>query len=640
MKKTNLYLIGNPNVGKSSIFNKLTGLKQSVGNFAGTTVEKKIGKVTIGEENYQIIDLPGTYSIFGNTEDEKITTKQIINTEQETDIFLYVADANSLFRNLLLFSQICNYGVPIVLIINQWDTINEQNIKFSVDELSSQLGIEVIAFSTKSKSIKAIEQAILNTKKEKKTCEYFNNLKQPNLNIENRKIAANYTLDCYQSVGKLMQNNEVTQSKKFTEMADKILMHPLWGLIIFVGVLFILFQTLFSLSSFPMDAIENFFNTLSIATSDFLPKNSLWSKLIIKGIIPGLSGVFVFTPIIALLYILLSGLEETGYMSRVSFLLDGLMRKIGLNGKSIIPMVGGFACAIPAMMSARTISNKKDRLITLLITPLMSCSARLPVYTILISLLALKSTYLASYQTLIFLVLYLSGILFAIIVALIFKSILPADKSGFFILEMPQYKKPSIRNIMQTTVNKTVEFLKKAGIIIFIVSIGLWVLTNFGPPKKMAAIESSFPLNNEEINPKKDSTILSNSYAAILGKKIEPVIKPIGYDWKIGIAIIASFAAREVFVGSLSTIYASQSSSDNHQVLHKLKNATSENGLPTFSIATICSLLVFYMFALQCFSTIAVMRRESGKIKWALIQFLYLGVLAYGSAFLVYQLLK
>jgi len=539
--------------------------------------------------------------------------------------------------------------VPIVLLVNMWDTVEHNTLSYSPELLQEQLKIPVITYSAKNEDRTSLINQLAAIVKAKKTSSFFNEESENTIDIHQAEntAKANYTLKSYQKVSLLF--NQVAKkniANPFTAKLDRIIMHPVWGFVIFGFIMFLLFQMLFTIAAPPMEWIELWFQKISEQLTNILPQGFWLSNLLVHGIVPGIGGVLVFVPQIALLYLFLTILEDTGYMSRISYLLDSVMRQFGLSGKSVIPLVGGFACAIPAMMSARTINNKKDRLITLMVTPLISCSARLPVYTILIALLAVKNTGVVNQKGLIFFGLYIFGLVAAMLIAFVLKKILPKDNTGFFILEMPQYRRPVLRNVLTNAWNKTLDFIKGAGGVILVVAIILWFLASFGPPSKMERVNKSYEVKlsnpslsdteTEQLNKSKNAALMAESYAGHLGKAIEPVIKPLGYDWKIGIAIITSFAAREVFVGTLSTIYAVEKKG-NEGIVERLHNAKDEKGNVVYTTATIVSLLVFYMFALQCFSTIAVMRKETGGWKWPVIQFLYLGFLAYGGAWLVYQ---
>lgn len=641
-------LAGNPNCGKTAIFNILTGLNQKVSNLAGTTVEVSKGKLKIKNDTYTVIDLPGTYSSYPNSFEEKVGIDYLIENKDAVDLLVYVADANQLFRNLLFFSQLTGLNVPIILLVNMWDT-GDFSKTIDLNYLSSELGVQVVPFSAKNyKKFPRLSDIVENALAKPLKSVYFEHTKSQDELIDSQCIdknvqRANHTLFLYKRIAALFGNasNQTAVDNKYQIKLDKVLMHRVWGFVIFGIVMFLLFQLLFKVAEYPMHWIDYLFTSASHWIQLYLPSNSMISSLLVNGIIPGIAGVFIFIPQIAILFLLLGILEDTGYISRISFLLDSLLKKVGLNGKSVIPMVGGFACAIPAIMSARTIRNKKERLITMLITPLMACSARLPVYTVLISLLFIQNAPGEIDQRgLIFFLLYFAGLVVALLVSAILNQFIKNDNDDFMVIEMPNYRSPILRNVLNNTYHKTLQFIKGAGFVIFIVSMILWVLASFGPPQKMASIKEKYEqaemaqMPNYEAN--RNAELLENSYAGRLGQVIEPVIEPLGYDWKIGIAIITSFAAREVFIGTISTIYAIESDK-NELIVDRLRNAKRDNGSPVYTKGTIISLLLFYAFALQCMSTVAVMRRETGGWKWPIFQFIYMGILAYLAAFIAFQ---
>ena len=436
----------------------------------------------------------------------------------------------------------------------------------------------------------------------------------------------------------------------FTEKLDKILLHRRWGYIILLSVLFLLFQSVFWVARYPMDAIEWCFSHFSGFLAGLLPV-AWWSNLLINGVVAGMSGIMVFIPQIMILFGLITLLEDTGYMARISFLTDKLMRKVGLNGKSVMPMISGFACAVPAIMSARNIENRKERLLTILITPLMSCSARLPVYTILIGLVIPSKLYFGflSLQGLVMMGLYFLGTVMALVVSWVMKWFINIKEKSFFILELPVYRAPRWKNALNTMIQKAKIFVFDAGKIIMIISLLLWGLSNYGPGKARDTIDARYdllikeqPSHSSDLNKHRGAELLENSYAGILGKAIEPVIRPLGYDWKIGIALVTSFAAREVFVGTMATLYSvGDSKEENNSTLReKMDTALRPDGTKVYTLATGLSLLIFYMLAMQCMSTLAVVKRETRTWKWPVIQLLYMTGLAYCMSWLVFTLFK
>jgi ferrous iron transport protein B len=703
-KKLHIALVGNPNSGKTSLFNCLTGLNQKVGNFPGVTVDKKTGATTVSETmEARVIDLPGTYSLYPRRLDEWISYKVLLNQDKEikADVIVVVADASNLKRNLLFCTQIIDLKVPMVIALTMMDLAKRKGIKIDIAELERELGVPVISVNPrKQKGIpqlkKAIEQTALQLYQapvrdfienkqlalesiedvqkifpalsdytavhyliNHESFDLDNEMQDTIENIE-RKHSFNHTrtqaeeiLQRYSRIKRLMQvavsEPDPLQKTLFTERLDDVLLHRRWGYIILLVVLFLLFQSVFWLAQYPMDWIDSGFAILNSSLSSLLPE-AWWSNLLTKGVLAGLSGILVFVPQIMILFGLVTLLEDTGYMARISFLTDRLMRSVGLNGKSVMPMISGFACAVPAIMSARNIENRKERLLTILITPLMSCSARLPVYTILIGLV-IPRNYLFGFlgvQALVMMGLYLLGLIMALIVSYVAKHFIKLKEKSFFILELPTYRSPRWKNIVQTMVNKAKVFVFQAGKIIMIISLILWALSSFGPGNRIQKLTGKYEqlksqpgANAYELNRELHAARLENSYAGILGKSIEPVIIPLGYDWKIGIALITSFAAREVFVGTMATLYSVGEDDQNSLKLQdKMKAAKRSDGTPLYTLATGISLMIFYLFAMQCMSTLAVVRRETRTWKWPLIQLIYMTGLAYIMSLAAYQLLK
>ncbi len=702
--KLHIALVGNPNSGKSSLFNCLTGLNQQVGNFPGVTVDKKTGSTSISEGlNAEIIDLPGTYSLYPKRLDEWVSYKVLLSQDKDikADVLVVVADASNLKRNLLFCTQIIDLKAPVVIALTMMDLANRKGIKIDIPALERELGVPVVAVNPrKNKGIiqlkKAIEQtaqhlyhipardfidnnalcslAIEEVKEEiphisdYAAIHYLINhegfeldelLQQKIERIEKRnnfnptKTQAEEILQRYSRIRHIMQQAvsepDPLQKTLFTEKLDNLLLHRVWGYIILLGVLFLLFQSVFWLAQYPMDWIEIGFAELSQSLSDALPE-SRWTDLLINGVIAGLGGILIFVPQIMILFGLITLLEDTGYMARISFLSDRLMRSVGLNGKSVMPMISGFACAVPAIMSARNIENRKERLLTILITPLMSCSARLPVYTILIGLVIPK-TYLLGFlgvQGLVMMGLYLLGLVMALIVSYIAKWFIRINEKSFFILELPTYRSPRWNNVLPTMISKAKIFVFDAGKVIMIISLVLWALSSFGPGNSMQQVTQRYEV--QKVQPGADinqlrknyqTDLLENSYAGRMGKAIEPVITPLGYDWKIGIALITSFAAREVFVGTMATLYSVGDEDEGSLLLkEKMKAAVKPDGTPVFNLASGLSLMIFYVFAMQCMSTLAVVKRETKSWKWPVIQLIYMTGLAYLMSWVVYQLFK
>ncbi len=703
-KKLHIALVGNPNSGKSSLFNSLTGLNQKVGNFPGVTVDKKTGSIFLQNgAAAEVIDLPGTYSLYPKRLDEWVSYKVLLNQDEEirADVVVVVADASNLKRNLLFCTQIIDLKLPVVVALTMMDLAKSKGIKIDITELERELGVPVVAVNPrKQKGIPQLKKAIELTAEQLYQApardfihnkalapvpvesvqklfpelsdytaihylinhESFNLSEEAQVAIENieqenkfnpTKTQADEIMQRYARIKHIMQQTvtepDPKQKTLFTERLDTLLLHRRWGYLILLAVLFILFQSVFWLAQFPMDWIDAGFARLSSFFSSLLPE-AWWSDLFINGVLAGLSGILVFVPQIMILFGLITLLEDTGYMARISFLTDRLMRSVGLNGKSVMPMISGFACAVPAIMSARRIENKKERLLTILITPLMSCSARLPVYTILISLVIPK-TYLfgfLSVQGLVMMGLYLLGLVTALIVSYVAKWFINLQEKSFFILELPTYRSPRWKNVLHTMINKAKIFVTDAGKIIMLISLVLWALSTYGPGKRIELVTQHYEqlrmqpgADTAQLDKDFHAEKLENSYAGIIGKSIEPVISPLGYDWKIGIALVTSFAAREVFVGTMATLYSVGDEDQNSLLLRdKMKQALRPDGQPVFNLATGLSLMIFYAFAMQCMSTLAIVRRETKSWKWPVIQLFYMTGLAYLLSLLVYQLMK
>ena len=705
MKKTSLHiaLVGNPNSGKSSLFNCLTGLNQKVGNFPGVTVDKKTGTVSLAPNiDANIIDLPGSYSLYPRREDEWVSYRVMMGQDEtlKADVVVAVADASNLKRNLLYCSQLIDLKIPVVIALSMMDLARSKGIKIDVASLERELGVPVVVINPrKNKGIAELKKTILLTSQQQYKAplldfidnkaaapETINELKQhfPELsdyaaihylinhenfsfnsamqesveqievknNFNPTKTQAEEILSRFNRIKQIMQLSVdepgPLQKKLFTEKLDNVLLHRKWGYLIMLGVLFLLFQSVFWLAQYPMEWIDLGFLKLNQGLSSFLPENR-WTDLLLNGIVAGLNGILVFVPQIMILFGLITLLEDSGYMARISFLSDKLMRSVGLNGKSVMPMISGFACAVPAIMSARNIENKKERLLTILITPLMSCSARLPVYTILIGLVIPNKNLLGflNLQGLVMMGLYLLGLVMALMVSYVAKWFINIKEKSFFILELPTYRSPRWSNMIATMINKAKIFVFDAGKIIMIISLILWGLSSFGPGNTMQKITTQY--EQRMAAPGADTVLLSremqtekleHSYAGIMGKAIEPAIAPLGFDWKIGIALITSFAAREVFVGTMATLYSVGDGDEDLMLKEKMKEAKRPDGSPVFNLASGLSLMVFYVFAMQCMSTLAVVKRETKTWKWPIIQLLYMTGLAYLMSWIFYQFLK
>jgi ferrous iron transport protein B len=741
-RTVHIALVGNPNSGKSSLFNSLTGLNQKVGNFPGVTMEKKTGTTTLaGNYIANIIDLPGTYSLYPKRLDEWVSYRVLIGQDPEVqpDVFVVVVDASNLKRNLLFCTQIIDLKKPVVLALTMVDLARKKGIDINLAEMERELGVPVVAVNPrKNKGIaqlkKAIEltashlykvpardfidhgelagaaiadvQALLPNVSSYSAIHYLINHEHFDLTanmqeaiegIEERhqfnhtRTQASEILQRYTRIKHVMQASVTEPDPKqrtlFTDKLDDLLLHRKWGYLILVAVLFLLFQAVFLLAQYPMDWIDSGFAATSGWLARVLP-DGWFSDLLVNGVVAGLGGIMVFVPQIMILFGLITLLEDTGYMARISFLTDRLMRSVGLNGKSVMPLISGFACAVPAIMSARAIENRKERLLTILVTPLISCSARLPVYVILIGLVIPKTYYMGmiSLQGLVMMGLYLLGLSMALLVSSIAKMFIRIQEKSFFILELPIYRAPRWKNVATTMVQKARIFVFDAGRVIMVISLLLWALSTFGPPARMAAVESKYEkvrtaneaasarldaqyskLNGADAFAGPDKALmdiaykqekvalvqvadsiqgeyaaekLGASFAGILGKSIEPAIRPLGYDWRIGISLITSFAAREVFVGTMATLYSVGEDDEGVRLQDKLRSAKKADGTPLFTLATGLSLMIFYVFAMQCMSTLAVVRRETKSWKWPVIQFLYMTGIAYVASLIVYQIFK
>ena len=645
-------LLGNPNTGKSSVFNMLTGLRQHVGNFPGVTVDKKTGRLEIEGKSHKLIDFPGTYSIYPRSKDEEVVYKSLCNPESENypDAVVVVVDVSNLERNLLLFTQVYDLQLPTLMVLNMTDLAAKQNKTVDIAALQALFPEATIVSS--NARVKLGKQKVLEALasfKERKGHRFQQDLSFAP--IEDIAAQEQETKVRFEHIRRHISTIERISEKTISASRgiDKVLVHPVFGYLIFAVVLLIVFQFIYAFASFPMDLIDGAFASLSGWTSSILPAG-LFTDLITEGIIPGIGGVLIFIPQIALLFFFIAILEETGYLSRVVFIMDRLMRPFGLNGKSVVPLLSSVACAIPGVMSARTISDWKERMITIMVAPLMSCSARIPVYTLLIALVIPSETYFGfmNLQGLVLFALYALGTLSALFIAILLKWIIKTKEKGFLLLEMPDYKLPRWQNVGITVWEKIKIFVWDAGKIIIAISIVLWGLATFGPSDRMemAGAEAQteamkLNLDEESTNRMVASAKLENSYIGIMGKTIEPVIAPLGYDWKIGISLITSFAAREVFVGSMATIYAvGDDSEESRPLIEKMRSETYADGTPVFSLAAGVSLMVFYVFAMQCMATLAVVKRETKSWKWPLLQMGYMGILAYLGAWITFLILS
>ncbi|MGJ8660939.1 MAG: ferrous iron transporter B, partial [Bacteroidota bacterium] len=637
MKK--IALFGNPNTGKSSLFNLLTGLNQKVGNFSGVTVEVKTGQIKGALNKHQIIDFPGTYSIFPRSSEEKLVYDVLSDPTSNSypDVSVVVVDASNLERNLLLFDQIYDLNLPTILVLNMSDVSARAGLKTDVSQLEKHYpNCQIVEMNArvglgKNRLIAAIEKEI---EKEPTVSDSFP-FSVGDFNEQSDTVQRREKI---QQIVNETQTLNVDAKQRF--FLDKWLAHPILGYFLFIFVLFVIFQSIFSLAVYPMDWIEMGISEVSSALQNWLP-DGIATDLLVEGVIPGIGGVLVFIPQIALLFFFLGILEETGYLSRVIFLMDRLMRPLGLNGRSVVPLISSLACAIPGIMAARTIANWKERMITIFVAPLMSCSARIPVYTILIALVIPNTKVLGfiNVQGLVLLGLYLLGLFSALIMAFAMKLMIRSNEKSFLMLELPPYRGPRWMNVLTMMWEKTRRFVFDAGKIIVALSILLWLAASYGPKGHVSELDASeFGVTNNLNRNELGALRLENSFIGIMGQKIEPVIRPLGYDWKIGIALITSFAAREVFVGTLATIYSVNDVEENEvKLLDKMKMQTFRDGTPVFTLASGISLMVFYVYALQCMATVAVVKRETGSWKWPILQLVVMGIIAYLGALLAYN---
>ncbi len=696
-------LVGNPNSGKSSLFNALTGLNQKVGNFAGVTVDKKTGVSKISDNlSAHIIDLPGTYSLYPKSADEQVTYEVLLNQKSadRPDLIIVIADASNLKRNLLFCSQIMDLKIPVIIVLTMMDIARQKGITIDVAGLERMMGVTVIPVNPrKNKGIGPLKKAIADASQAVQptvpdfiditaltgdwlqeikplcgldsnygalhvACNY-NELRYINAaqriqigallgesKFHKSRIQAAEIMQRYKKIEFVIQQCVVTDSPMrrmvMSEQLDKVLLHPVWGNLILLVVLFILFQSIFWLASYPMNWVESGFVAVGNGLNNILPAG-VFRDLVVNGLLAGVSGIAVFVPQIMILFGLITILEDSGYMARISFLTDRIMRSAGLNGRSVMPLISGMACAVPAIMAARTIQNKKERLITIMVTPLMSCSARLPVYTMLIALVVPNhSIGIFNLQGLVLMGLYLLGFFMALLVAKVMNYIIKTRERTFFLMELPVYRAPRWKNVGITMIEKGKIFIRDVGKVIIVLSLILWALAAFGPPSQMRAVEQKYaalsaahPEQKTALDRQHATDKLEHSFAGMMGHGIEPMIRPLGFDWKIGIALITSFAAREVFVGTMATLYSVGDAEAGKQTLHeKMREARREDGTPVYTLAAGLSLLIFYVFAMQCMSTLAIVKRETRSWKYPAIQFFYMFGLAYLSSLLVYQLLK
>jgi ferrous iron transport protein B len=696
-------LVGNPNTGKSTLFNVLTGLNQKIGNFPGVTVDKKVGYTKLPDGRIaEIVDLPGTYSLYPKSQDESIVFSVLADKANalSPDLVVVILDASNLKRNLLLYSQVADLKIPVIIALNMMDLANKSGIVIDVNLFAKTLGVQVVPIAArKQEGIDELKTAITYANKialqedsidvrsiapqliesisrelnidnpyfalqlahQHETLKFLTTEQSARIeelekehSFHSQKAQGSETIARYSAINELLYDTvkvpDTAQDENVSNKIDKVLTHKVFGFIIFFAILMFMFQAIFSWAAYPMELIDNVFVWIQNTLHKTLPDGPL-VNLLADGIVAGLSGVMVFIPQIAILFAFISILEDTGYMSRVTFMMDKLMRKVGLNGKSVVPLIGGFACAVPSIMSTRTIENWKDRMITIMVTPLVTCSARLPVYTLLIALVVPNKNvwWVFNMQGLALTGMYVFSLVSAVVVAWVFKLILKSRERGYFIMELPVYRMPRWSNVAYSMYERSKSFVVQAGKVIIAVSIILWVMASYGPGDRFEKIDAKYKqpqytqnISADQLSRDIATEKLENSYAGQLGHFIEPAIRPLGFDWKIGIALITSFAAREVFVGTMATIYSVNGSVDDIQSvqekMHQAKN--TQTGQPVFTFAVAFSLMMFYAFAMQCASTVAVVYRETKSWRWPAIQFAYMTVLAYVVSFVVYQMLK
>ncbi len=701
-------LVGNPNTGKSTIFNALTGLRQKIANYPGITVEQKVGTSIIGGVLHKIIDLPGAYSLNYKKLDERIAYETLIGSyehEEIPDLALVVVDSSNLDRNLYLATQVMDLGIPVMLILNMSDVAKGKGISINPDLISNSLGVPVVAISAKNKSdIDQLKQKISESDLEvpeplkwgpddslkeamnlliNEWIKPYTNIPESARSIEALRLIsegefnnafyqfekeekgkstikkarelvekgggnpmATEVLSRYNFIGECTSNaSSITSQTKasLTDRIDAVVTHKVAGPVIFTLVLLFMFQAIFSWATPFMDMIDLLFVEGGNWVANTLPEGML-NDLLVDGVIAGLGGVVIFLPQILFLFFFIYVLEGTGYMARAAFVMDGFMTKVGLHGRSVVPLMSGFACAIPGIMATRTIENWRDRIITIMVLPFMACSARLPVYALMIAAFIPSTTILGIFtlQGITFFGLYIFGIVMAVLAAFVMKRIFPTGQQTPFIMELPAYKMPKWSVVFQNTAERGKVFITEAGKIIVAISIVLWFLASF-PKTEMPVLTQT---DNTEYNSSFDVTEnpesyqLRHSFAGQFGKIIEPVIEPLGFDWKIGIGLITSFAAREVMVGTLNTIYSIEEEDGESSTLKEklINDVNPETGQPVYSIATAISLMIFFALAMQCMSTIAIVKRETNSWKWPTAMFVYMTALAYLSSFIAFQI--
>ncbi len=633
-------LAGNPNAGKTTLFNALTGLKQKVANYPGVTVERKIGLWDVNGTSARLIDLPGLYSLETTSIDEKIAGDVLlgkIDGIDRPDVVVAVVDATNLERNLYLVTQILEYGIPVVVALTMIDVFEKQKHEIDVSRLSESLGINVVPIDAKTgRGTDALGDAVSTAKggPPVRPIDFANEA----VDDGNSKIFSRYKF-ISDAIQDSVRHND-RDAHRVSDKIDSILTHKFFGLLILIAVLLLIFQTIFTWATVPMDLLDAGFGSLGDAVRTGMPEGIL-TDLIVDGIIAGVGGVLVFLPQILLLFLFISVLEDSGYMARAAFLMDRLMSRIGLHGKAFLPLISSFACAIPGIMATRTIENQRDRFATIMIAPFMSCSARLPVYTLMIAAFFAGQTVLGfiSLGAVLMLAMYALGIFFAVIVAFILKRTVLKAPPPPFIMELPPYRMPNVRTVMTNMIERSWMFVKRAGTVILAISIILWALMYFPRTEGTSDAFTRSTDGTAQAVTLAESDQLRNSFAGQLGRVIEPVIQPLGFDWKIGVALIASFAAREVLVSTLSIIYnvGKDANEESETLISAIRNEKRDDGTPVWTPLTALTLMVFFVLAMQCMSTVAVVRRETNSWRWPIFMVVYMTALAYFAAFLTYQ---
>ncbi len=694
MTEMKIALVGNPNVGKSTIFNQLTGLRQKAGNYPGVTVERKTGTFTHQQVKYQLIDLPGAYGIHPSSLDEEVVYRVLADPQNSNypEKVVVIGDPFNLKRSVLLYQQIREMGLPAIFVINMIDEAERAGLVIDVQQLEKVLATKVLLTDARAgKGIDELRTALQHQPGEYAAAfdipeEYTASVAQAkqitgaqndynawltlsqkhhrylpadqadelatlrkDQGINYHRLQIQETLARYTQLDQQLATTVKDTTKKrenATARLDRLLIHPFWGYVIFLALLLLIFQAIYTWSGPFMDAIDSGFAWLAASTSELLPAGP-FNGLITDGIITGIGGIVIFIPQIAILFIFISLMEESGYMSRVVYLMDRWLKPFGLSGKSAVPLMSGAACAIPAVMSARTIENDKERLITILVTPFMTCSARLPIYIIIIGLVIPQTKFMGlDLQGLVLFGMYVLGVVAALGSAWVLKQVMKTSYKSYLILEMPTYKYPVVRNVLYNVWDKTMGFVLGAGKIILAISVILWVLGSFGISERFTNAEEIVRMENpgideEAFENRVQSERLEYSFLGSMGRAIEPLIEPLGYDWKMGIGLISSFAAREVFVSTMATVYSLGGTDDELTIRERMGAEINQNtGRPAYNFASGISLLLFYAFAMQCMSTIAIVRKETNSWKWTFIQLAFMTGFAYLAALLAYQMLK